>query len=139
MVRSRFHGRTAEPDSDVQKLAAPARAWVQAQEQVGLAQSTATLSANPRGESAFGDLVADALRNETHADFALVNPGLIKHAVGHSAFRPGSISWADLSRAIPADSTVDVIRVSGEELKILLRISENGLRGFASVSGLDSN
>jgi hypothetical protein len=136
LTRSRFHGRTVEPDVDVEKLATAAEAWMEAQNQIVVAQSTTELSVNPRGESSFGDLLADAIREETHSDFALVNPGLIKHAVGHASFRIGAVSAGMIDRAIPVDAPIDIIRVSGEELKTLVRISETGLRGFASVSGM---
>ena len=136
LVRSRFHGKSIEPDAEIQAMTEPAQNWIRQKEKEILAQNDSILTSNPAGESALADLVADALRAETQADFAIVNPGLIKHAVGHSAFHPGPISEADLDRALPADTPVYVVHVTGEELKTLVRISESGMRGFAAVSGM---
>lgn len=136
LVRARFHGRGVDPDSDVMKLAAQELQWLRSQEQQVLAQSTQVLTASPTSESSIGDLIADAMKEETHADFALVHPGLFKHAMGDNSLNAGAISWADLTRVLPADTGVSVIHVTGDELKIVVRVSETGVRGFSAVSGM---
>ena len=84
LVRSRFHGKPIEADPEVQRLAEPAQNWIRAQEKEIIVQNDELLSANPLGESNLANLVADAFRSETQSDFAIVHPGLIKHAVGHA-------------------------------------------------------
>jgi 2',3'-cyclic-nucleotide 2'-phosphodiesterase (5'-nucleotidase family) len=133
---ARFHGKNAVADSDIQALSKPAREWMNTQEKVVLAQSSIEMAANSSGESPVGDLIADAVRAQTQSDFALVQPGFFKNAVGPNSIHPGPVTQASLIRALPADSPIVVIPVTGEELKLMIQISENGSRGFSSVSGL---
>jgi hypothetical protein len=135
-TRTRFHGRNVEPDSEIASLSKPAQNWIEEQDKLVLAQSKTQIQSDSFGESAFGDLVADAIRTQTQSDFSLVHPGLSKHAMGANALHPGPVTQANLIRALPADSPVLVIPVTGEELKTIVRVSENGSRGFASVSGM---
>jgi 2',3'-cyclic-nucleotide 2'-phosphodiesterase (5'-nucleotidase family) len=136
VLPSHFHGNKMSPDPAIEELIAPSRSWLENQQKIRIAKISEELSANPRGESALGDLVADAVREETGSEFSIVHPGMVKHATEANALHVGDVSMVDLNRIMPADGQIRVITVSGDELKTLVRISENGSRGFSAVSGM---
>ena len=87
---------------------------------------------HPRfAESELGDIVADAIRNATGADVALVNSGGIRTPI-----EAGPITYGQVFQSLPFDNNVSLVRITGEELKLLFRIAEAGARGFAPFSGL---
>jgi 5'-nucleotidase len=70
---------------------------------------TRTLTA--AGESALGDLVADAQRDAMHADVALMNPGGLR-----SDLRPGPITWGDILTLHPFGNRLLKLRLTGAQL-----------------------
>lgn len=81
-------------------------------------------------ESQLGNLVADAVRASAHADVALVNSGGIR-----APFESGPITYGEVFQTLPFDNAVAVMKVTGKELKLILRVAESGSRGFPPVSG----
>lgn len=89
-------------------------------------------------ESAFANLLTDALRNYANADIAMLNGGVIR---GEKRYSKGySISRRDIAIELPFRSHVNIIEVTGSQILAGL---ENGfseiqeLRGrFPHVSGL---
>src|SRR5690606_32046649 len=86
---------------------------------------------NRFGESEMGNFLTDAIRDYLKADVALMNSGGIR-----AGFESGPITYESLFRVLPFDNSVSLLRVSGRELRNILRIAENGARGFFPVSGL---
>jgi len=82
-------------------------------------------------ESEMGNLIADALRIKTGADVAFINPGSIR-----KGFKRGPITYEAIHEALPYNSKVTVLTLTGSELKRVMQIANNGARGFFSVSGL---
>lgn len=87
-----------------------------------------------RGETALGDLLADAIRWITGADVAVVNGGGIRAPLG-----PGTVTWGDLLRVCPFNDHVRVLTIRGALLQEALDRSarsdpDDG--GFLQVSGL---
>ena len=82
-------------------------------------------------ESELANLVADALREKTNADFALVNPGGLRAPIDS-----GPITYEELFTTLPFDNAVSVLTVSGIELKNILKVANCGARGFFGTSGL---
>lgn len=70
-----------------------------------------------KNETAFGRLVADALRNATNADIALVNAGAFKSGT----LKAGDVSAAQINAllAFPNDG-VGTVTLSGEQLRAAL-------------------
>lgn len=87
-------------------------------------------------ETNSGDLVADAYRIITGADFAITNGGGIRSEV-----KAGRLTYGDIVSLLPYDNYVCVVEVTGAQLKELLRACtqftpvENG--DFPQVSGLN--
>ena len=82
-------------------------------------------------ESAMGNLVADAIREAAHTDFAFTNPGGLR-----APFERGPITYEAVFKTLPFDNTVAVIKLSGRELKNILRTADAKSHGFFPTSGL---
>jgi 2',3'-cyclic-nucleotide 2'-phosphodiesterase (5'-nucleotidase family) len=82
------------------------------------------------GETAFGDLIADAMRTVAKADAALMNAGGIR---GGKIYAPGAtITRRDVVAELPFHNNLVTIEVRGADLR---RAIENGLSRWPSASG----
>jgi 2',3'-cyclic-nucleotide 2'-phosphodiesterase (5'-nucleotidase family) len=54
-----------------------------------------------------------------------------------SGLELGQITYGDLFRIIPFDNAVQVLKVTGAQLKLILQISQSGSRGYFPTSGLE--
>jgi 2',3'-cyclic-nucleotide 2'-phosphodiesterase (5'-nucleotidase family) len=82
-------------------------------------------------EGAFGNLVADALREKAHSDFSLVNSGGIR-----TSLDAGAITFDGIFRALPFDNLLNVIRLKGRDVKLMFRVATAGSHGIVGFSGL---
>jgi 5'-nucleotidase len=73
------------------------------------------------GESALGDLVADAYRKTTVADVAFVQPGGLR-----ADLREGPIAWRDVYSVQPFGNALVRMTLSGSEMKDLLEQQFSG-------------
>jgi 5'-nucleotidase len=87
------------------------------------------------GESALGDLVADAQRAATHADFALMNPGGLR-----SDLRAGPLTWGDILTLHPFGNRLITMTLTGAQLLAVLEeqwpADSNELPRVLKTSGL---
>ena len=95
-------------------------------------------SALRTSESAFGNLVADAMRAESNADIAIINSGAIRS----DAYLPAghTLTNGDVMAALPFRDKIKVLKVTGQQIKDSLEagvsvISQSSGR-FPQVSGL---
>ena len=88
-----------------------------------------------KGETNAGDLVADAYKDMTGADFALTNGGGIR-----SELPAGTLTYGDIISLLPYDSYVCTVEITGAQLVGLLgactRSVPNESGDFPQVSGL---
>lgn len=77
--------------------------------------------ANRSGETNLGNLVADAFRQQTGADVALVNGGSIR---SNTTYPTGSLTKRDIMSILPFENPVVKIQVSGAIIRAAL---ENGV------------
>lgn len=88
-----------------------------------------------RSETNAGDLVADAFRIVTGADFAITNGGGIRTEVG-----PGNLNYGDMLSLLPYDNYVSIIEITGQKLMEILRGTTQLLPAvsgdFPQVSGI---
>lgn len=86
-------------------------------------------------ETNAGDLVCDAFREVTGADIAMNNGGGIRVTV-----KAGDITKGDLKNLLPFDNTLEVVRVTGEQIRDLLEACVQELPeksgDFPQVSGI---
>jgi 5'-nucleotidase/UDP-sugar diphosphatase len=90
-----------------------------------------TRNATMRGrEAAMGNLVADAARQKTHADVAVMNGGGIR---GGRVYAPGSaITRRDVLAELPFRNRVVTIEITGAALRAAI---ENGLSRLPAAAG----
>ena len=88
-----------------------------------------------RGESEFGNLIADAFRWKTHADIAIINGGDIR-----TDLPSGSVTRGDLLSIFPFNNAVQVHEISGRAVRAMLEHSvyayPASFGGFLNVSGM---
>ena len=105
------------PDPAVSKLVAAAEAKVgpMIHQVVGQAATDITGEQNGSGESALGNLIADAQRSAFDSDFAFTNPGGIR-----SDIRKGAVTWAALYDVQPFNNYLVKINLTGRQIYDLL-------------------
>lgn len=91
-----------------------------------------TRDASPAGESALGNLIADAQRWKMGTDFAFMNPGGIR-----ADLEAGPITWGELYSVQPFNNDLVKMTLTGEQIYQLLnqQWQENRTR-FLQISGL---
>lgn len=127
------------PDPAVAALVARADALVApiAARVVGTAAADLTRVQSRAGESALGNLIADAQRAATGAQIALTNPGGIRDDI-----RAGEVTYADLFAVQPFGNGLVTMTLTGEQIhRVLERQWQPGPGGsqrvrFLQVSGL---
>jgi len=82
---------------------------------VGIANEYLSREANESGESALGNLIADAQRAAMNADIAFMNPGGIR-----ADLDSGEITWGELYTIQPFNNHLVKMNLSGKELRDVL-------------------
>ncbi len=126
-----FHGVTVKPDPEIEAWLHPIREGTEKYRKEVLAVSELPLTHYRDKEGAFGNLIADVLREKGHSDFALVNSGGIR-----TSLDAGPITFDGLFRALPFDNILNVIQLSGAQVKLLFRIATAGSHGIIGSSGV---
>jgi len=105
------------PDPAVAQLVADAEARVAplVERVVGTASANITREQNAAGESALGNLIADAQRAAMNTDFAFMNPGGIRADIS-----AGPVSWGDLFTVQPFNNDVMKMTLTGAQIYTLL-------------------
>lgn len=133
LVARTYEGKKIVPDEKVAAQLRPYVTEVEAKKQQPLGFSAAaTFTGNYRAESTLGNLVADAmLAAHPEADFAMMNSGGIR-----SELPAGEVNFGEMFEVLPFDNYIALIRVSGAELRELLRLGTLGRTGIMQVAGL---
>jgi 5'-nucleotidase len=126
-----FHGSPVVPSPEVQEWLQPIEESTERFRREVLGEAVLPLNHPRDQESAFGNLIADVLREKGKADFALVNSGGIR-----TSLDAGKITYDGLFRALPFDNLLQVVELSGRDLKLLIRIAASGAHGAVGLSGL---
>ncbi|HEX7708989.1 MAG TPA: 5'-nucleotidase C-terminal domain-containing protein [Thermoanaerobaculia bacterium] len=127
-----FSGMTIRPDARVAAAMEPylRRVALKRDEMLGV-----TAAANfPRSywnESPLGNLVADALREATGAEVALMNSGGIR-----ADLPAGPLTYGDVYAVSPFDNYPTMVVMTGEQLTQILGAMSGGARGILQVSGV---
>lgn len=105
------------PDARVAELVATAEARVAplVSRIVGTAATAITRTTSGAGESALGNLIADAQRAATGADFAFMNPGGIRADIA-----AGNVTWGDLFTVQPFGNDLVAMDLTGAQIVRLL-------------------
>jgi 2',3'-cyclic-nucleotide 2'-phosphodiesterase (5'-nucleotidase family) len=131
-VPAEYEGAAIVPD---EKVAAALRPFVdQSSQQAAEALGVRTDAAFHRAydeESALGNLVADLMRTVRPADVALTNGGGLR-----SDLPAGDLTYGHVFTAFPFDNRFATIKMTGAELRALLRQNLERKSGIFSVSGI---
>jgi len=82
---------------------------------MGQAASNILQTENPAGESALGNLIADAQRAAVQADFAFMNPGGIR-----ADLLAGEVTWGELFAVQPFGNSLVKMNLTGQQVYDLL-------------------
>ncbi|RKI60314.1 bifunctional metallophosphatase/5'-nucleotidase [Corallococcus sp. AB049A] len=133
LVPATFMGQPVTPDARVQALVAPAEARVEEEQRrpVGV-EVQARMPQVYEGESALGNLIADAMREVARADVAVMNAGGIR-----ADLPQGPLTFGKLYEVLPFDNTLAVLELSADELRRFLSLAYGGRKGVFAISGLE--
>ena len=110
-------GAGLTPDAAAAKLTADAEAEVAplVNQVIGVAANDITRTENGAGESALGNLIADAQRAAMGTDFAFMNPGGIRADV-----LAGEVTWGELFTVQPFGNSLVKMNLTGQQIYDLL-------------------
>lgn len=104
-----------DPDAAAIVNSATSRVAPKLDEYISEAQDDVLVWQNSSGESALGNLVADAQREALKTDFAMVNPGGIRADI-----RKGVVTWGDCFSVLPFGNRLATVRLTGQQVMDLL-------------------
>lgn len=110
-------GAGLTPDAAAAELTADAEAEVAplVNQVIGVAANDITRTENGAGESALGNLIADAQRAAMGTDFAFMNPGGIRADV-----LAGEVTWGELFTVQPFGNSLVKMDLTGQQIYDLL-------------------
>jgi 5'-nucleotidase len=129
-------GPGLSPDTQVAKLVAAAdqRVAPLVTRIIGVSTNALTRAENATGESTLGNLIADAQRTVTHAQFAFMNPGGIR-----ADLDSGEVSWGDLFTIQPFANDLVSMDLTGQQIALLLEqqwVGQGSAPKLLKTSGL---
>jgi 5'-nucleotidase len=131
MVQATFHGKKVIPDPELETWLKPILESTEKFRKDVIAVAEMPIQHDTQAESMFGNLVANVFLDKSGADFALVNARGIRNPL-----EAGPITADSLYRALPFDNFINVISLSGRDLKLMLRIGTSGAHDFSPTAGL---
>jgi 2',3'-cyclic-nucleotide 2'-phosphodiesterase (5'-nucleotidase family) len=131
LTQAYFHGHPVMPDESIEAWLKPIQEGTEKYRHQIIARSELPLSHFRDQESPFGNLMADVLRDKAKSDFALVNSGGIR-----TSLDAGVITYDGLYRALPFDNLLNVLKMTGRQVKLMMRLATSGTHGWPGVSGL---
>ena len=104
---------------------------------IGYVTASVTSTQNAAGESALGDLIADAQRTYEGTDFAFMNPGGIRNNITYNAGVSGAVTWGDLFSVQPFGNVMVTMTLTGQQIYDLLAQQWNSTPAkMLQISGL---
>lgn len=130
-VKAKFYGSEVQKDSGILNYLAEAEKELKDVKNQVVGYAKEAFPYNRTSETALGNLIADAMRNKAKSHVAIMNAGGVRFDL-----KSGDLKKEDTFRVMPFDNTVSILKVTGKELKMIVRVSENGSRGIFPVSGI---
>jgi 5'-nucleotidase len=134
----RIDKRLVENDETITNLLAKYKTYADpiANQVIGTITADITRSSNPAGESALGDVIADAQLEATApadkggAVIAFMNPGGIRANLTHSQIsggeQPGEVTFGEAFTVQPFSNTLVTMTMTGQQIKDLLESRWSG-------------
>lgn len=131
-VDATFLGEAIVPDATIEKLLEPYAHQIQVKSERVIAHLEETLDFSRLEESSLGNLTADALRHALKTDVAITNSGGIRIPL-----ESGAVTYGSVFKSMPFDNFLMILKVSGKQLKDLIRIGTSGYStGISCLSGV---
>lgn len=132
LVPRTFLGQPISPVLRVAAVVEPflRRVAAKRDEKLGIV-ATARFSRSYAAESPLGNLIADALRESSGADIAIMNSGGIR-----ADLAAGDVTYGAVFAVSPFDNYPAVVVMTGAQVREMLRLTTTGNRGILQVSGL---
>ncbi len=108
-------GLTPDPEATTLMLAAEKKVAPLTHRQIAVAASDIVRTRNRAGESALGNLIADAQRQAMGTDFAFTNPGGIRTNI-----TAGAVTWGELFSVQPFNNYLVKMELTGQQIYELL-------------------
>lgn len=108
-------GLVPDPEADKLMRAAEAQVAHLTRRRIAVASGNITRDQNRAGESALGNLIADAQRKIMGTDFAFVNPGGIRTNIA-----AGEVTWGELFAVQPFNNCLVRMELTGRQIYDLL-------------------
>lgn len=131
LVTPKFHGAEIRPLPSITGWAREIAAGVEEIKKKVVGTAGGPLTHDRVRESSLGNFITDAMREELRADIAITNPGGIRAPI-----EEGEVRYEDVFRSFPFDNDTVVLKLSESQLRLLLRVTQSGARGYYPVSGL---
>lgn len=122
---------TASPDTTTEEELVQLGRDIQGVREKIIGFASRPISHLPEEESPMGNLLSDAMKVHTHADFAVFPPFGVA-----SSIHPGRITYGDLFRSLPYGARISVLQLTGSELRKLIGSMSSGVGGFYAFAGL---
>lgn len=100
-------------------------------EVIGSTPNAITRETNAAGESAMGNMIADAMRDQTGTDFAFMNSGGVRADID-----AGTITWKEAFTVQPFGNDLVKMNVTGAQIKTLLEQQWGSKVRIMPISGL---
>jgi len=123
--------KDVQPELDVVKVLQPFQEKVNAKMGEIIGEATDDLIYSRTGESALGDLVADAFREKGKTQIALQNIGGIRARIVK-----GFITWGNAFEVLPFQNTLITLKLTGAQLKKTLERGLVSSIGMVAISGI---
>lgn len=131
LVTQIFHGTPITRDPDTEAFLKPHFAKTEKIKSRVIGRAELPIRHTRWEESDYGNLYTDIIREKLHADIGLMNSGGIRDSIDD-----GPITYDQIFRTLPFENTITRIEMTGRQLKLLLRIANNGSHGVFQVSGI---
>lgn len=132
LVQRVFNGVSIKPNRRIAASLEPYLKQVAAKREQRLGiKVEAPFTRSYSGESALGDLIADALREGTKSDIGFMNSGGIR-----ADLVSGDLVYGDIFAVSPFDNFPAVVNMTGKQIREFLLATTGGQRGIMQVSGL---
>lgn len=132
LVPRTFLNTTIAPDTRVAATVEPflRRVAAKRDEKLGV-RTTADFKRTYSGESALGNVIADAMRDASGAEIAFMNSGGIR-----ADLPTGELTYGDVFAVSPFDNYPAVVIMTADQIGEMLRMTTSGTRGILQVSGI---
>ncbi len=127
-------GLTPDPEVAALTAAAEQRVAPLTQRKIGEASMDITRNPNSAGESALGNLIADAQRKAMETDFAFMNPGGMRTNIA-----AGEVTWGELYAVQPFNNYLVKMELTGQQIYELLEQQFPPIQAYPrmlAISGL---